>query len=172
MTQIRLVLMLHFFMVAHKAVPCQGLWRHGGGVAGVGYISHREFVGWKSALWCSFDFSACCFNPFSTIFSMTLLRWLMRLIVQWFWQCCRLPFFGSVITKDWVHRLVSCLPDLAADCHESSVYILSTFLDQFCWDVVNSSWLPFLQWLYYSLHFFVKDGMVILCICLGIVQCW
>ena len=40
----------------------------------------------------------------------------------------------------------SCLPDLVADCCES--------LDQFCWDVVNSSWFPFLQWLHCSLHFF------------------
>ena len=41
---------------------------------------------------------------------------------------------------------------------ESGDYILSTCLDQFCWDVVKSSWLPFLQWLYCSLHFFAKDG--------------
>ena len=27
----------------------------------------------------------------------------MRLIVWLLWHCCRLPFFGSVITKDWVH---------------------------------------------------------------------
>ena len=26
----------------------------------------------------------------------------MRLIVRWFWHCCRLPFLGSVMTKDWV----------------------------------------------------------------------
>ena len=31
----------------------------------------------------------------------------------------------------------SCLPDLVADCHESSDYCFSTCLDQFCWDVVN-----------------------------------
>ena len=51
-----------------------------------------------------------------------------------------------------------CLPDLVADCCESGDYILSTCLDQFCWDVVNYSWLPFLQWLYCSLHFFAKEG--------------
>ena len=33
----------------------------------------------------------------------------------------------------------SCLPDLAADCRESNDYVLFTCLDQFCWDVVNSS---------------------------------
>ena len=27
----------------------------------------------------------------------------MRLIVRYFWHCCRLPFLGSVMTKDWVH---------------------------------------------------------------------
>ena len=32
----------------------------------------------------------------------------------------------------------SCLPDLDADCRESSDYILSTCLDQFCWDIVDS----------------------------------
>ena len=49
-------------------------------------------------------FSACHFNLFSMIFSMTLLGWLMRLFVRYFWHCCRLPCLGSVVTKDWVHR--------------------------------------------------------------------
>ena len=48
-------------------------------------------------------FSTCGFNLFSMIFSMTLLGCLMRLIVRYFWHCCRLPFLGSVMTKDWVH---------------------------------------------------------------------
>ena len=48
-------------------------------------------------------FSACGFNLFSMIFSMTLLGCLMRLIVRYFWHCCRLPLSGSVMTKDWVH---------------------------------------------------------------------
>ena len=39
----------------------------------------------------------------------------------------------------------SCVPDLVADCRESGDYFLSTCLDQFCWDVDYSSWLPFLQ---------------------------
>ena len=34
---------------------------------------------------------------------------------------------------------VSCLPDLGIDYRESSDYVLSTCLDQFCWDVVKSS---------------------------------
>ena len=33
----------------------------------------------------------------------------------------------------------SCLPNLVANCRESGDYILSTCLDQFCWDVVFSS---------------------------------
>ena len=33
----------------------------------------------------------------------------------------------------------SCLPNLVADCRESGDYILSTCLDQFCCDVVDSS---------------------------------
>ena len=36
-------------------------------------------------------------------------------------------------------------PDLIADCRESGDYIRSTCLDQFCWDVIDSSRLPFLQ---------------------------
>ena len=27
----------------------------------------------------------------------------MRLTVQYFWHCCRLPFLGNVIPKDWAH---------------------------------------------------------------------
>ena len=48
---------------------------------------------------------ACGFSLFSMIFSMTLLGWLMMLIVWLFWHCCRLPFLGSVMIKDWVHRV-------------------------------------------------------------------
>ena len=39
----------------------------------------------------------------------------------------------------------SCLPDLVADCRGSRGYVLSTCLDQFCWDVVDSSRPPFFQ---------------------------
>ena len=42
------------------------------------------------------------FSLFAMIFSMILLGWLMRLIVRQFWHCCRLPFLGSVMTKDWI----------------------------------------------------------------------
>ena len=33
---------------------------------------------------------------------------------------------------------IYCLPDFVADCRESGDYILSTRLDQFCGDVVDS----------------------------------
>ena len=51
----------------------------------------------------------------------------------------------------------SCLPNLAADCSESGDYIVSICLDQFPWDVS-------------SLNFSAKDGVVILCVCLGAVR--
>ena len=71
--------------------------------------------------------------------------------------------------QDWPF---SSLPHLTADCRESGVHILSTPLDQFCWDVVDSTWLPFLQWLCCSFHFIVKDGVGILCVSLGTIQYW
>ena len=58
MTGIRLALTLYFFMCAHKAArktlsrPYWSLWRHGRGLARD--ISHRGFVGWRTALWRSF----------------------------------------------------------------------------------------------------------------------
>ena len=57
----------------------------------------------KPAFSSAMIFSASSFNRFRMIFSMTLLGWLMRLIVQQFWHCYRLPYLGSVMTKDWVH---------------------------------------------------------------------
>ena len=44
--------------------------------------------------------------------------------------------------RDWPF---SSLPDLIADCREIGEYILSPCLEQFCWDVVDSSRLPFLR---------------------------
>ena len=53
-----------------------------------------------------------------------------------------LSFFGSVMagSTGWPF---SSLPDLIAECRESGDYILSTCLDQFCWDIVDFSGLPF-----------------------------
>ena len=128
----------------------------------------------KPACSSAMSFSACGFNLFSMIFSMTLLLWLMRLTVRYFWRCCRLPFAGSVMTKDWVHGvghspvcqillkivlrtvITSSLP-----AWTSSAEMLSTPTD-----------FPFLQWLYCSLHFSAKDGKVILWVCLGTIQYW
>ena len=58
----------------------------------------------EACLFFSDDISAHGFNLFSMIFIMTLLGWLMRLIVRYFWHCCRLPFLESVMTKDWIQR--------------------------------------------------------------------
>ena len=79
------------------------------------------------------------------------------------------------MTEDWVqgggHSPVWVI--LLKNCHETSDYFFSTCLDQLCWDVVNSSWLPFLQWSHCSFPLFAKDGLVVLCVCLGTVQhCW
>ena len=136
----------------------------------------QRFLGWRSVLWCFSCSWACLF------FSIDLLH--LQLQPVWYdiqhdfaWMAyeadhsivlalLRVAFLGKcddqgVGSRRWPF---SCLPDLDADCSESCGYFFSTCLDQFCWDVVNSSWLPFLQWLYCSLHFFVKDGVVILCV--------
>ena len=57
----------------------------------------------KPACFSAMIFFACGFSLFRMILSMTLLGRLMRLIVRQLWHCCRLPFLGSVMTKDWVH---------------------------------------------------------------------
>ena len=53
----------------------------------------------------------------------------------------------------------SFLPNPIADCRESGYYILSTCSDQFCWDVVDSSRLPFLQIMYCNPNFSAKLGL-------------
>ena len=100
------------------------------------------------------------------IHSMTLLGWLMRLIIRQFWHCCRLRFLGKCDDQGLGPRgwPFSCLPGLVAAFRKSGDYVLSTCLDLFRWDVVNPSWLPFLQWLYCSLHWWISIG-------LAIVQC-
>lgn len=47
--------------------------------------------------------SACVFSLLSRILSITLQGWLMRLMVQYFWQFWSLYFFDSVINSDCVH---------------------------------------------------------------------
>ena len=59
MTRIRFALTLYFFVLPTKlnAKPCRrpswSLWRHAKGLAGAGDLSHKGFLGWRSALWCS-----------------------------------------------------------------------------------------------------------------------
>ena len=73
----------------------------------------EDSLGWRSALWCSF----LLWN-LPTLCDDLLRLWLQSLPcdlqrdLAWvadqadrsiFWHCCRLPFLGSVMTKDWVH---------------------------------------------------------------------
>ena len=44
---------------------------------------------------------------FRIIFNMTLLGWLIRPMVLWFWHSCKLPFFASVITNTWSAIILS-----------------------------------------------------------------
>ena len=117
-------------------------------------------------------FFACGFNLFRVIFSVTLLGWLIRLIVRYSDTAA-----GCLSWEVWWLRTGSTglafLLSASSCCRtsfESCDYVLSTFLDHFCWDVVDSSWFFSLQWLYCSLHFFAKDGLVVLCVCLRTVQ--
>ena len=98
MTWVRFVLMLYFFMVAHKAA-CQTLSK----------VFLKSMKTWWRSCWCwryfsqrirrlkicsvvllpalkpacssAMILSVCDYSLFSMIFSMTLLGWLMRLIV-------------------------------------------------------------------------------------------
>ena len=133
------------------AKPCRrpswSLWRHGRGLAGAGDVSHWGFVSWRSALRCSF------------------LSWSLSFLQQWYsmlvasvcsvwslsWLCLGGWLFGSSCTaagclswEVWCPRTGSKGLAILLFCCDSGNYILSTCLDQFCWDVVNSSW-PFLQ---------------------------
>ena len=190
MTWIRFVLMLYFFLLPTKLHaklcrrPSWSLWRHGRGLAGAWNISHIECVGWRSALWYSF-----------LLWSLPVLRrWSSPLVAS----ICSLWSSVWLCLDDWWGSLFGS-SGTAAGCFSWEVwwlgtgsmgldtflsakfccrllwerdYILSTCLDQFCWDVVGSSWLPFLQLLYCSLHFSWKHGLVILYVCLQTVQYW
>ena len=73
---------------------------------------------------------ACGFNLFSMTFSMTLLIEAYCSVVL---ALLQVAFLGKcddqgLGPQDWPF---SCLPDLVADCCESSDYVLSTSLDQF-----------------------------------------
>ena len=84
-------------------------------------------------------FSACGFNLFSMIFSMT--AWVTNeAYCSVVLALLQVAFLGKCDDQGlglWGWPF-SCLPNLVADCRESGDYILSTCLDQFCWDVVDS----------------------------------
>ena len=119
--------------------------------------------------------SACGINMFSMIFSMTLLWWLMRLTVWEFWHYCSLLFLGSVITKEWVHRVghsavcqslwqivVRAVMTSSPSAWTSSAGMLSTPADfsffSDCTAASTSLWR--MGWL------------TSVCVCLGTIQCW
>ena len=79
------------------AKPCRrpswSLWRHGRGLAGAEDISHREFVGWRSALWYSVLLWSLpvlqrCSSPLvASIYSVWSSSWLC-LGDWWGWLFC------------------------------------------------------------------------------------
>ena len=124
---------------------------------------------WFSARLCLGDWQGWLFGSFGTDAGcLSWEVWRLRTgstvlaILQSAGSWCRL------LWERWLHPL-HC--DWLGSKHKLS-NILSTCLDQFCWEVVDSSWLLFLQWLYCSLHFFTKDGLVVLYVCLETVQYW
>ena len=171
--------MLYFFMVADK-VACQTLSKASlksikscRGLAGVGDFSHRGFLSWRSALWCSFllwslpvlqrrssplAVSVCS----NMTFSVTLLAWIADEVVL---APLQVAFLGKCDDKElgpqgWPF---SCLSDFVADCRNSREYWFSTCLDQFC-RMLSISADFFFQWLYCSPHIFAKVGVVVLCV--------
>ena len=118
-------------------------------------------------------FFAYGFNKFSMIFSMTLLVWLMRLIVRQVWHCCRLPFLGSVVTKDWVHGV-----GYSPVCQILLQIVVRAVITSFLSAWASSNWMLstpadfplFNDCTYCSLHFFAKDWVLVHCVCLGTVQ--
>ena len=94
MTWIRLVLMLYFFMVAHKAA-CQTLSK--------AFLKSMK-TWWRScSCWRHFSQKIHRLKMCSVVLLPVLKPALMMLIVRQFWHCFRLPFLGSVLIKDSVH---------------------------------------------------------------------
>ena len=115
MARMRLALMLYFLTVAHKALyhtlsrAFLSLWRHDRDSADAAGISRRGSWDRIFVLWCSLRlWNLLALLQWSLllvtgVFNMTLLGWLIRMMVLYFWHSCKLPFFGSVITREWVH---------------------------------------------------------------------
>ena len=122
MTQIRLALMLYFsswlptkLYVKPCRRPSWSLRIHGRGLAGAGDISHRGFLGWRAAVWCSsLLWSLPVLEQWSSplaasICSVWSSAWLC-LGCWWGWSFGTFGtaagcFLGSVMTKDLVHRV-------------------------------------------------------------------
>ena len=85
-------------------------------------------------------FSACGLNLFSMIFSMT--AWVTdEAYCSVVLALLQVAFLGKCADKGlgpWGWPF-SCLPNFVADCRESGDYMLSTCLDQLCWDFVDFS---------------------------------
>ena len=62
-------------------------WRHGRGLAGAEDISHRRFIGWRSALWCSFP-----------LWSLPVLQRWTSLLVS---SICSVWFSAWLCVGDW-----------------------------------------------------------------------
>ena len=160
------------------------LWRHDRCLAGAGDIAHRGFAGWRSALWCSF-----------LLWSLPVLqRWSSPLVASicsvWSsaWLCLGYWWgwsFGSSDTalgclswEVWWLRTgstrLAILQSARSFCRVSwerwlhPLHLLGPVLLGCC----RLQRTSLLQWLHCSLHFFAKDGIVILCDCLGTVQYW
>ena len=68
------------------------------------------------------------------------------------------------MTKDWVHGVghFHIYQILLQIVMRTAIKSSPPAWTKFCRNVVDSSWLPFLQWLYGSLHVFAKDRVLAL----------
>ena len=102
---------------------------------------------------CSSDISSSALHlrQLSTILSIILLGWLIRLIVLLFLQQCKFPFFGFVIMSDfvhssgqilvsqiWWHMLMSASIIASPPCLISSAGTLST-PEEFCFFSIRTA---------------------------------
>ena len=165
--------------------PSSSLWRQGRGFAGVQDIYLREFVGWRSALWYSFLLlSLPLLQRWSPLLASICSVWFSAWLYYggwWSWSFGNSSTAAGCLSWEvWWLRTGSiglAIFLTARSCcrlswESSPKIVLSTCLGQFCWHVVDSGWFHFLQRLYCCLEFFAKDGVVVLCVCLGTIQYW
>ena len=67
--------------------------------------------------------SAWGLSLFKMTVSMTLLGWLIRLTVLYFWQSCMLPFLGSIIIRSPWDLSFPCFPDLIQTFVKTSITV-------------------------------------------------